>query len=296
MSTFASSEPAVAAAQQQQQQGTTQWQAGYVPTSQVMASLAARNQGGLQQQQQQQQQQGMGRGRGTTFVPGNPPFQNGPQPQVAPSMDFSLPPLEFVESQGLYEHQPQTIEGEAVLPMAQEDCLVLTSFSPTQKTEIQRYLPDLFDGDDFQGLKASLIEVCCHEYFSPIILSRLCGNLPFAGLFVAGVFQLFSFVYADATIENRGLFLKEILPEVPDLLCNIHGCKIIQDLVDKGLLLSLSLLLYPRCITPSLRLLPFSLFSCSGTMKQGQMIFAQLEEHFVRVATNIYGSQSSDFC
>jgi len=155
-------------------------------------------------------------------------------------MDFSLPPLEFVESQGLYEHQPQTIEGEAVLLMAQEDCLVLTSFSPTQKTEIQRYLPDLFDGDDFQGLKASLIEVCCHEYFSPIILSRLCGNLPFAGLFVAGVFQLFSFVYADATIENRGLFLKEILPEVPDLLCNIHGCKIIQDLVDKGLLLSLS--------------------------------------------------------
>jgi len=74
MSSFASSEPAVAAAQQQQQQGTTQWQAGYVPTSQVMASLAARNQGGLQQQQQQQQQQGMGRGRGTTFVPGNPPF------------------------------------------------------------------------------------------------------------------------------------------------------------------------------------------------------------------------------
>jgi hypothetical protein len=95
--------------QQQQQQAVSR--PSYVPTSQVMLSLAARNNPSVGAGR------GVGRGRGgATPPPGSPEYsisQSNPfsGPQSFQRHEFSLPPLEFVESQDPPDSQAQTIEG-----------------------------------------------------------------------------------------------------------------------------------------------------------------------------------------
>ena len=111
-----------------------------------------------------------------------------PESNAEPHYLQSLPPISFTDSMDPSDLPAQTVE------------------------EICKYLPDLFTPDHFQGVSARLIDVCCSEKYSALLVQQLRQVNP----------------------ESRRLFLKEILPDVMTLSQDKYGSTIIQDMIDNG--------------------------------------------------------------